>query len=293
MSKMKPETLEEIFNLVEEHGIEKTAEHRGCKASTIVRCLARYKALENADDEVVVENVKVKKVVRDKPRLVFSDVHAPFNHPNYLQFLKDTHKKYGCKEEVICLGDLIDHHAISRHQSETDSDGAYTELDRAIEEIAKYVEVFPKCILTLGNHDRIPVRQCAFLGIGERFVKSLSELVGLPSTWRVVIAEVVDGVFCTHGIGCGGKDGAINTAIVERRSVAIGHYHAFGGCKYSANRDSIIFGLNTGCGVDHEAYAFAYGKHSKFKETMGCGIIYNENHAVFVPMGAEYLRSNY
>ena len=39
-------------------------------------------------------------------RGVFSDTHIPFQHPNYLEFLKNTFKEWGV-EEVICLGDLI------------------------------------------------------------------------------------------------------------------------------------------------------------------------------------------
>ena len=42
---------------------------------------------------------------KDKPKLVFADPHIPFHHPNYLEFLKATYKKYDCGQ-VICLGDL-------------------------------------------------------------------------------------------------------------------------------------------------------------------------------------------
>ena len=32
-----------------------------------------------------------------------------------------------------------------------------------------------------------------------------------------------------------------------------------------------------------------YGKYSKQKETLGCGIIFNNQSAIFVPMGKEFL----
>ena len=65
-------------------------------------------------------------------RGVFSDTHIPFSHPNYIPFLRDTFKEWGV-EEIVCLGDLIDNHAISRFQSEPCADGAYRELARARE----------------------------------------------------------------------------------------------------------------------------------------------------------------
>jgi len=55
----KRETVEEVFALVEEHGIEKTAEIRGNTVGTIARYLTRYQNLQ--DEELVEENVKYKK----------------------------------------------------------------------------------------------------------------------------------------------------------------------------------------------------------------------------------------
>lgn len=221
---------------------------------------------------------------------VFSDTHFPYNHPNYLRFLQDTFKKHGVTD-IICLGDLVDHHAISRHEKEPDAVGDITEFVAAKEEVEKYVEAFPTLTLTYGNHDSIPERQARSIGISTRYLKSFSELWDLPPTWKVVDEIIIDDVLYTHGIGCNGKDGAINKAIQERLSVAIGHQHSFGGCKYIANKRDIIFGLNVGCGVDIDALAFAYGKHSKYRPTLGCGIVYSNTNAIFVPMGLEYFRN--
>lgn len=224
-----------------------------------------------------------------KPVGVFSDTHIPFNHPNYLQFCIDTFKKYKVGQ-IVCCGDLVDNHAISRHQKETCAKSAYDELDMSITEVEKFVRAFPKLKLCRGNHDDIPIRQAATLGIGERYLKSFSELLNLPKTWEIGEEFIINNVLYKHGINCLGKDGALNAAITERMSTVIGHSHAFGGCKYQANKRDIIFGLNVGCGIDIGAYAFAYGKHSKNRPTLGCGIVFNEGHAAFIPMGSEYFR---
>ena len=230
-----------------------------------------------------------KKSMSEKPVGVFSDPHIPFNHPNYLQFCIDTFKKFGVGQ-VVCCGDLVDHHAISRFQSEPCAKGAYDELDMSIAEVAKYVKAFPKVRMCKGNHDAIPVRQAATVGIGERYLKSYSELLHLPKTWEIADEFIINDVLYKHGINCMGKDGAINSAIQERMSTVIGHSHAFSGCKYSANKRDIIFGMNVGCGIDIDAYAFAYGKYDKNRPTLGCGIVFDSGNAIFVPMGKEYFR---
>lgn len=224
----------------------------------------------------------------NRPVGVFSDPHIPFNHPNYLQFCIDTFKKFNVGP-IVCSGDLVDNHALSRFQSEPCAKGAYDELNMSIDEVAKYVKAFPDVKLCLGNHDAIPARQAASVGIGQRYLKSFSEVLKLPETWEVSDEVIINNVLYKHGENCLGKDGALNAAIQERMSVVIGHSHSFGGCKYSANKRDTIFGLNVGCGIDVDAYAFVYGKHAKFRPTLGCGIVFNESYAIFVPMGKEYL----
>ena len=231
-----------------------------------------------------------KKSMSEKPIGVFSDPHIPFNHPNYLQFCIDTFKQYGVGQ-VVCCGDLVDNHAISRHQTETCAKSPYDELDMTIAEVKKFTKAFPKVSFCTGNHDNIPERQAATLGIGTRYLKSFHDLLELPKTWVIGEEFIINNVLYKHGINCTGKNGALNTALQERMSVVIGHSHSFGGCQYSANPRNIIFGMNVGCGIDIDAYAFAYGKHSKYRPTLGCGIVFSNTSAIFVPMGAEYFRN--
>lgn len=225
----------------------------------------------------------------DKPILVFSDPHTPFDHKRFPEFLRDTYKKYGCGR-VICLGDTVDNHAISNHSTEACALGAYSELDLAISRLKVYAAYFPDVIYFIGNHDCRPERIAGQLGIGTRYLKDMHEVLELPEGWVCYGDEaIIDGVLYSHGIDAAGKNGAINKAQRERMSVVVGHSHAYGGCNYSANKRDTVFGLNVGCGIDENAYAFVYGKHAKNRVTLGCGIVYNPEHAEFVPMGREYL----
>lgn len=224
-------------------------------------------------------------------RGVFSDTHIPFQHPNYLTFLKDTFAEWGV-EEVICLGDLIDNHAISRFQSEPCADGAYLELAKAREAIKELTEAFPNVKMCRGNHDDIAYRQAKTLGIGDVFIKPFREIYGLPPTWELEDEYVIDGVLYTHGTGRGGKHATYNIAVDERMSVCSGHTHTGGGVNYIANKTETIFALNTGALIDQSAYAFEYSKYSKHRPTLGVGVVLSPHEAYFIPMTGKYLQTS-
>ena len=222
------------------------------------------------------------------PKLVFSDIHTPFDCKNYPYFLRDVSQQYKTKK-AICLGDLIDSHAISFHEKEPCAYGAYTEYDMAIQRLKVYGLIFPEVTYLVGNHDLRIERVAAKNGIGRRFLKPLQEILELPDGWECKGDEFIeDGVLYMHGINCGGQDGALKRAIAERMSVCIGHYHSGGGVKYTANKRDTVFGMNVGCGVSDDAYALAYGQHNPRRGTLGCGIVYGPDRAIFVPMGREY-----
>ena len=219
---------------------------------------------------------------------VFSDVHIPFAHPNYLAFLKDTFAEWGA-EQIVCLGDLIDNHAISRFQSEPCADGAYTELSKARRMVKELTETFPVVKMCRGNHDDIAYRQAATLGIGAEFIKPFRDIYGLPMSWSLEDEYVIDGVLYTHGTGRSGKHATYNIAVDERMSVCSGHTHTGGGVNYIANKTETIFALNTGCLIDYGMYAFEYSRNAKHRPTLGCGIVLSSSEAYFVPMTGRYL----
>ena len=215
---------------------------------------------------------------------VFSDMHTPFDHPDFPYFLKSVFDRYKVRK-IICLGDGFDSHAISNHGAEPCALGAYSETDLAIQRLKIYYNLFNNVIYIPGNHDQRIARMAAKVGIGQRFLKPIREILEMPEGWVVKDDEIiVDDVLYTHGENCGGKNGALNKAIRERMSTCIGHNHSFGGVQYSANRRDHIFGLNVGCGINEDTYAFAYGKHAHQRCTLGCGVVFSKDSAIFVPM---------
>lgn len=220
---------------------------------------------------------------------IFSDVHFPFAHPNYINFIEDTFTKHGVTK-VICCGDLCDQHAISRFQTETDAYSAMTEYEMALKDIQIYTRVFPEVELLRGNHCMIPARQAATLGIPEQYLKGMKELWHLPKGWNVHDQLIINDVMYEHGIGMSGKSGVLDRAINNMMSYVAGHSHAFGGVQYKSNSKMLVFGLQVGCGIDIDAYSFRYGRYNKNRETLGCGIVFDSANAIFVPMGEKYFR---
>ena len=56
---------------------------------------------------------------RLKNVLVIGDTHEPFCHPKYRDFCYEVGNKFQCAE-VVHIGDEVDGHAISYHESNPD-----------------------------------------------------------------------------------------------------------------------------------------------------------------------------
>lgn len=221
---------------------------------------------------------------------VIGDVHLPFEHPNYLEFCIETFINHKVTD-IVFIGDLVDNHAISRHQTSTKALSPTQEFEMVMDKLEKWKITFPVAKFLIGNHDSIPSRQLATLGIPDFYLKDYQSLWQLPKTWEIDVEFIIDDVLYFHGINSSGKDGALNTAIFNRLSSVQGHSHSFLGCKYSANKRGILFGMNVGCGIDIDSYAMEYGKHYVKKPTLGCGVVYSKNEAYSIPMTKKHFRS--
>ncbi len=224
----------------------------------------------------------------DAPVLIMPDLHAPYNHPQAIEFLKWVYESRGCGS-AVSVGDMFDFHSMSRHISETDAFNAKREYEKALQFVDELSEVFPEGDLVLGNHDLIPQRQMKELGLLSTMLKDDNELYGLPDGWNIhplyhVIKPNSWNVLVEHGIGSAGKYGCANTAKEKRCSYVQGHVHSAAAVIYSTNHASTIFGMNVGCLVDSSSLAMRYGKYGIKKGVIGCGVVYSGEHAEFVPM---------
>jgi hypothetical protein len=77
---------------------------------------------------------------------------------------------------------------------------------------------------------------------------------------------------------------AINAARENRQSTVIGHLHTVCNVRYLASYKDLIFGVSVGCGIDHEKYAFAYGKQNTRKPVVACAVILDGKLPINIPM---------
>lgn len=204
--------------------------------------------------------------------LVISDFHAPFQHKDAIEFLKAVAKKYSTNE-VVCIGDEADMAAISDYDSDPDGMSAGDELNKAIKELKKLYKLFPQVQVCTSNHTSRPFRQAYKYGLPKAMIREYREMLQAPKGWTWQDRLEIDEVIYQHGEGFSGANGASKAALSNSQSTVIGHIHAFAGVQYHATPRFLVFGMNVGCLIDKDQYAFAYGKHSVAKPIISVGVV--------------------
>lgn len=209
--------------------------------------------------------------------LVIGDLHCPFDLDSYLDHCINIYQQFRC-DTAIFIGDIIDSHFASFHATDPDGFGAGEELNRAIYRLRRWHDAFPDSTVVLGNHDRIVARKAFEGGIPKAWIRDYDEVLETP-TWTYKVQEFIDGVQYVHGEG-----GTARTRIKnEEHSIVQGHLHTQAYCEWIFSGSSRKFGMQVGCGIDHDAYAFAYAKYGK-KPAISCGVVLNGKQAQVIPM---------
>jgi predicted phosphodiesterase len=204
--------------------------------------------------------------------LVIGDIHAPFVLDGYLEFCKDMYARHNCNQ-VIFIGDIIDNHYSSYHETDPDGMGGGEELDAAIQVVAEWSKAFPKADVIIGNHDRMIMRKAFSSAIPKQWIKEYNDVLG--TNWNWVERIVYDDVQYVHGEG-----GTARTkAKADMMSTVQGHIHTQAYCEWMVGRNFRVFGMQVGCGVDSNAYASAYARHFK-KQAIGCGVVIGGHTAI-------------
>lgn len=203
--------------------------------------------------------------------LVIGDVHAPAVHPGYRQFCLDMKYEWDC-DTVVFIGDVIDFHAVSFHAANPNCPGPTDEFELAYLEIKKWRKAFRKAFICIGNHDERVVRLAESVNIPSKFIREYREVWDTPG-WDWQHEHIIDDVYYFHGTGQGGVHPAWNVAGKMLMPVVMGHCHSRSGVKWRANPIRRVFSVDVGCGIDVDAYQFAYGKHIKERPILSVAII--------------------
>ena len=200
--------------------------------------------------------------------LVIGDLHEPFCLDKYLEFCVSKYEQFDCTE-VVFIGDIIDNHYASYHETNADGMGGADELELSIKRIARWYKEFPKATIIIGNHDRMIFRKGQTSSIPSKWIKSYKEVLEVPG-WEFVERYEKDNVQYLHGEG-----GTARTKCrADMQNTVQGHLHTQAYCEHYVGQNFRVFGMQVGCGIDHESYAMAYAKYGK-KPAIGCGVVLN------------------
>ena len=218
------------------------------------------------DDILKGDVIKSVKSKSGKNVLVIGDLHEPFCLDGYLEHCIETYNKYKCNE-VVFIGDIIDNHASSYHETDPDGHSAGQELKMAIQRIKQWYSAFPKATVIIGNHDRLIMRKAYSSGLSKMWIKDYAEVLGTPG-WNFTDSIEIDNVLYIHG------EGGTARARVRRdlQSIVQGHLHSQAYIDWCVGAKFKLFGMQVGCGIDHKSYAMAYGKEGP-KPAIACGVI--------------------
>lgn len=212
--------------------------------------------------------------IEDVNILIAGDLHCPFDLAeekkglSYLKFLKNVYKKFECSK-VIFIGDVIDNHFSSYHETSADGMGGADELNVAVKRLQKYYKAFPEAVVIIGNHDRMIMRKAQTSAIPSKWIKSYKEVLEVPK-WEFTERYVFNDIQFIHGEG--GQ--ASTKARADMMNTVSGHYHTLAYTQHFVGAKYRVFGMQVGCGIDFKTYAMAYAKYGK-KPAIGCGVILN------------------
>jgi len=225
-------------------------------------------------------NVKTafESITKEEVRvLCIGDLHEPFCLDDYLDHCKYIYAKHNCNR-VVFIGDVIDNHYSSYHDTDPNGLGGGQELEHAIKRLKRWYKAFPDADVTIGNHDRLIRRKAFTGGIPKEWIKEYSEVLNVPK-WNFTDRVIIDGVQYIHGES--GR--ASKKAKDDMMSTVQGHRHTEMFTEFVVGANFKIFGCAVGCGIDHESYAMAYGKNFK-KPAIGCAVIFGGEYALNEPM---------
>lgn len=217
--------------------------------------------------------------------LVIPDIHAPYQHPDTLTFLQAVRDSLN-PDLVVNLGDECDMHSLSFHDSDPNLDSAGTELEQAKAFLEDLHELFPNMLICHSNHGSMVFRKAKAHGIPVQMIKKYRDVLfpehGAPGWswkygWRINTA-LGTVLFKHQASGDPLIDAAHNLC-----NLFTGHQHGDFDIRYAASSARLYWAARSGCLIDKDALAFAYGKHTRYKPVIGCSAVV-DGQPVLIPM---------
>lgn len=223
--------------------------------------------------KLVSEIDKKKKEIEPPPIgrniIGLGDLHAPWMHPQAIDFISAVVKKYGY-DLAFCTGDETDGSAISFHGSNPDMPSPGYEFKMAIEQLKPLYKLFPKLLLASSNHGDLLARKMKHHGLPMRALRSMNEILECPNGWKWSLEHTIQmsngkKFLLHHSYSANVLSASQHRGI----SCVFGHHHSSMSIQYWQNYDDLYFAAFAGCLVDTASLAMAYAKNSMKRPILG------------------------
>ncbi len=205
--------------------------------------------------------------------LLISDMHIPYHHPDTVEFLQHLKEKYN-PTKVVSLGDELDKHALSFHDSDPDLPSAGDELRMSLPVIAQLHKIFPKMDILDSNHGSLVYRKSKHHGIPRHYLRSYREVLEVDEGWTWHHELTLDLPHDRKVYLCHGKMADVTKLSQQTGMCAIqGHYHNGFKVEYWGNSFQLYWAMQVGCLIDDKSLAFSYNKLTVKRPVIGTGLI--------------------
>lgn len=208
--------------------------------------------------------------------LIIPDTHAPYHHPDTIPFLTAVKKRYR-PDRVFHAGDWTDSYCFSRFPKDPDMKDTFTTEYKAVLKFTeRLVELFPEGTLLKGNHDVRAYERAKVAGIPRGLMIPYEQMIGLDKAdWKLTwdYTFTVDANRSKWYISHTKSANAFATAKLLGMSVVFGHNHTMFKVESFQSINKRIYGVNVGCLIGDDRYAFGYNKQSIIRPNRGCVVI--------------------
>jgi hypothetical protein len=207
--------------------------------------------------------------------LVIGDIHIPYHHRDAFDFLSAIQDKLS-PDKVISIGDELDYHAVSFHNSDPDLMSPGDELRTSIKHIKFLEAIFPRMDIVESNHGSLVYRKQKAVGLPSSVFKSYNQIYGVSAKWKWHMDMTIK---MSNGASlylCHGKtSNVLQLSQGMGMSSIQGHHHQLFSIQYWANSLGIYFAAQTGCLVDDDSLAMSYNNTNLKRPILGSLFIEN------------------
>lgn len=210
--------------------------------------------------------------------LIIPDLQIPFENKKALPFCVYLKRHFQVADEnCFCLGDETDQYFAGLYKRSPDALLTPSgEIAAAQYRLGEWYAAFPKMKVNISNHASRWAKKAFEAEIPQQVMKPYRELIKAPDGWiwnKVWTSDTRKPFKTIHGMGYSGAIAHRTAALDAGCSLAMGHLHSHAGVSIIKTEIQEIWGANGGCLIDPDAYAFEYGRDSRFKPTLGALVV--------------------